>query len=392
MDATVAQFMQENGINDPALQERFLQDARGEGHQQVIQGLLTSGNAHIADEYFQANRLEMTSDKARSIENMMKPELANQLGQNFAIELSQMYVSGASATEIMARKMELVKGRSLDVTRMTDSYYKDYVDALEEDRARRSSEILLSAFNGASRSQFQGELRELYRTDPALALKVEGQLESIYKRNQKAVAGTDKLDSYSQMALYAQLSEAINDPDGPISQEQLIQYATMLPKAEFKQLLNQRQSALKSAEKAKIPAAIINAGIPKSASDAERKNAYKGFVERQLQEWKQQNPGRTPTPEDQRNIVQSASEEYVEVGKFIFMNGTVDAYRAEAAQAKGRKVYPARYRSLLPDVGEADRIRAFDFVQQVRALQKAGDPPITDAEIIEEWRKSGGIK
>lgn len=389
MDATVAQFMKDNGITDPALQERFLQDARGEGHQQVIQGLLSAGNAAAADEYFQANKLEMTTDKAKSIENMMKPELANQLGQNFALELSQMYASGASATDIMARKMELVQGRSLDVTRMTDSYYKDYVDALEEDRARRSSEILLSAFNGASRSQFQGELRELYRTDPGLALKVEGQLEAIYQRNQKAEAGTDKLDSYSQAALYAQLSEAINDPDGPISQDQLVQYAAMLPKADFKQLLKERNSVLKTAEKASIPKAIIDAGMPKSANDTERKNAYKGFVARQLQEWKQQNPGRIPTPEDQQRIVRSASEEYVNVG--VIFNSKVDAYRVEAEQEKGRKVYPVRYRELLPDAGEADRIRAFEFVQQVRALQKAGDPPISDAQIIEEWRKSGGL-
>ena len=392
LDATVAQFMAENGIKDPALQERFLQDARGEGHQQVIQGLLNSGNAQAADEYFNANRLEMTADKAKSVENMMKPELANQLGQNFALELSQLYASGASATEVMNRKMQLVQGRSVEVTRAVDNYYKDYVNALEDDRARRSSEILLSAFNGASRSQFQGEMRELYRTDPGLALKVETQLDAIYKRNEKATAGKDKIDSHAQMALYAQLSEAINNPDGPISQEQLVQYAAMLPKAEFKQLLNQRNSALKSAERAKIPPAIINAGMPKSASDSERKNAYKGYVERQLQEWKQQNPGRTPTPEDQRRIVQSASEEYVDVDRYIIANGKVDAYQAEAAQAKGRKVYPSRYRELLPDLKEGDRIRAFEHVQQVRSFLKPGDPPLSDAEILDDWLRNGGVR
>lgn len=383
LDRTVADYVAKQGVKDPALIERMLQDARGRGHQQVITAYLDNGQASNAEAYFNAIKQEMLPEQAKAVNNMLKPEIANAVGREVSDKLFQMHVAGESETAIFNEKLRLTEGRSHDVVRAIDSFYNDRVKALEADRIQASGNILLSVWNGEQGSGLRDpRLREIDRTDPILGAKLRGQIEAIQKRNAEPVGGAVKQPV--DMALYGQLVDAVRD--GKLtSAEEIAQFAPHLPKSEIKSLMTLQGSLESAAGKARIPTALINAGTPKSAqSDKTRRDAYKGFVELKLQEWKDANPGKVPTLDEQKAIIASASEEHVEVSKYWF-NRTVEAYRTE-----GRTTYPKAFGQLMQGYSADDILAAYSFAQQVRARLTKQDAPVTDAEAIEMWRLSVG--
>lgn len=384
IDATVADYVHKNGIKDPSLRERMLQDARGTGHQQVVGGYLEAGDAKAAEQYFNSVRQEMTPEMAKSVHNMLKPQVANQVGREVAGELFKMHLEGKSEGEIFERKLQLTDGKSKEVLSVADSIYNDQVKARNADRVNQSGDILLSFWNGEQGSGFgDPRLREIDSADPTFGVQIREKMEAITKRRRiEADANRAKeADSPNNMALYAEVVESIRN--GNETPQSIAQYAGVFKDTDIKGLLKLQGSTENAAANYSIPTALINAGMPKSANSTERKAAYKGFVERKLQEWKDNNPGKTPTPAEERAIIESATEEHVEVGRI--WNSKVDAFRAEQG-----KTYPKRLESMLPNASEDDLIAAYSFLQNIRARMTKDDPPVSDAQILMLWQERQG--
>lgn len=384
IDATVADYIHKNGIKDPSLRERMLQDARGTGHKQVVNGYLEAGDAKAAETYFTSVRQEMTPETAKSVHNMLKPQVANQVGREVAGELFQMHMEGKSEGEIFEKKLQLTDGKSQEVLSVADSIYNNQVKARNADRVNQSGDILLSFYNGEQGSGMgDPRLREIDAADPTFGVQIREKMDAISKRRLAAAkaARAGEPDPPGNMALYAELAESIRS--GNETPQSIAQYAGTFKDSEIKTLLNMHASNEKAAGNYKIPTALINAGMPKSADDAQRKAAYKGYVEVKLQEWKDANPGKTPTPAEERAIINSASEEHVEVGRI--WNSKVEAFRAE-----GRTTYPKRIATMLPNASDDDRVAAYAFLQNIRARLTKNDPPMSDADILKVWLERQG--
>ena len=381
IDATVAEYVQKNGIKDPSLRERMLQDARGAGHKQVVNGYIQAGRARDAQEYFKSVEQEMTPETRKAVDNMLKPQVAHEVGKDVAGQMFDMHMNGATESEIFEEKLKLTDGMSPETIRAADQIYNGQVKAREADRVNRSGEILLSFYNGEGGSGANDpRLREIDAADPTFGVQIREKMDAIQRRRLAAAkaARAGEPDAPSNMALYAELTESIRA--GNETPQSIAQYAGTFKDTEIKSLLNLRASSETAAGKYKINTALINAGMPKSADDAERKAAYKGYVEQKLQEWKDNNPGKVPTPSEERAIIASASAEHVEVGRI--WNSKVEAYRAD-----GRKTYPKSMETMLPNANEDQLVSAYSYLQNIRSRLTKDDPPISDAEIIRLWQE-----
>lgn len=394
IDSTVAKYVADNGIKDEALIERMLQESRGLGHKAVIEAFVENGEAQNAEAYYQAVKQEMLPEVAKSVFNMLKPEVANQMGRDISDKLYQMHVEGRPESEIFEEKLRLTQGRGVEVLRATDAIYEDRVRALQQDRTRLSGQILIDTWSGRA-GMGDPRLREIDANDPMLGVSLRQKMFAIQKRNAAEASGgragqTAKVPTSVAMGAYAELSAMIHAGEHPedVIRGEILKHADVLPKAEVKQLLNMQQTVKKEAGRARIPTALINASMPKSANNTERKNAYKGFVEKKLQEWKEANPGRIPTPQDQQAILSSASEEHVEVNKFWFFNSTTEAFRL----GEGARSYPKSFGQLLPGRSDEDILEAYSFAQAFKARIPKGVRTPTDAELIVRWEKSKNIE
>ena len=396
IDKTVAKYVADNGIKDQAIIERMLQDARGIGHRSVIEAYVGNGQASDAEAYYKAFKQEMLPETAKAIQNMLKPEVANQIGRDLSDKLFQMHMEGKSEVEIFNEKLRMTEGRGREVIQATDALYADRVKAIEVDRAKIGGDLLVGAWNGST-SFNDPRLREIDATDPVLGAKLRQQIFSIQKRNAGAGGGPGgaaaaKVPTQVAMAEYAELVEAIRTTDNP-DDKALVTAAIVnsgsLTRGEVKQLLAMQSrveqdadKAMSAASRARIPAALVNASMPKSADNMEKKTAYRGFVEQKLFEWKEANPGRIPDYKEQQAILASASEEHVVVGRV--WNSEREAYRLDG----GVKSYPRSFANMLPGRDDDDIVEAYAYVQNFKSKLPKGVPVPSDAEIIVRWERA----
>lgn len=384
LDKTVADYVSKNGIKDPALVERTLQEARGKFHQSVINAYVENDQVHNAQAYFEAVRQEMTPERAKAINNMMKPEIANQIGRNVSDKMFQMHVSGASESQILEEQLKLTEGKPKEALVVANQLYRARVNALDADRTKIGGSILLSAFNGGP-GMTDSRLREIDMQDPQLGLQVRQKLMAIQKRQAAdAAAGTAVNPARrTDMVVYGQLADRIRE--GGATDEDIIQFADRLKDTDIKGLMNLRAQVNTQAGRQKINSALINAGMPKSANTPEEKQAYKGFIESKLQEWKDSNPGKFLTPEDEKAIIRSASEEHVIVGR-SWLSSLLSA-TPKGFEVAGRPSYPKSFGIQMKGSSDDDILAAYAFTQQIRARRKKTDPNWTDAELIALWQK-----
>lgn len=384
LDKQVAQFVRQQGYTDPAIIERTLQEARGEGHEAVIRAYINDGNAGAAKQYFDGIRQEVTGAKAKTLDRLLKPAVSNQTGRNVAEEMFNMRLAGKTELDIQNYKIRATEGMDLDTIRIADMLYKDRVDAVEADNRQRKGSILLSYLNGEKGSGLSDpRLAEIEASDPLLAAQIKTQLKNAAERRAAGLSGTGKPSRFTDMATYAELTERIRSGE-QLTAEDIVSYSASLKESDQKALIRALNSRDNAAGRAKISTTLINAGTPDSANNTERKNAYKGFVEQKLQEWKEANPGRIPTYDEQKAIVRSATEEHVEVGRF--WNSTKEAYRAEGK----RPTYPKRIEDMLPGYSEDQKLDAYSFIQGYNAQRAKGDRVYSDAELIKIWIEKYG--
>jgi hypothetical protein len=178
----------------------------------------------------------------------------------------------------------------------------------------------------------------------------------------KKVSGGGK--TVTDMATYGSIAERIRSGEELTENDIVGLGEGRLSVSDSKGLMKMLSSRDTAAGKFKMSTTLINSTIPASAKNTEKKNAYKGALEQSLQDWKESNPGKIPNYEEQRAIAASASEEYVAVDNFLLFDRTKEAYQLQGGE---KNVYPKRYRELLPNLNDDQRIEAYSKYQQFRA-------------------------
>lgn len=374
IDGAVANYIQKNGITDKALQQKLRTDALSQGHLAVIEGYLQNNQPSAAREYLNEVKADMSPDAVKKVNRALEPQIETQEGRDIAEKLFNLHLSGKSESAIFEEKLKLTEGKDLRVMQIADSIYNARVRAREEDRRNVSGEIVLNSVQRPLAVNLQSqELKDLEATDPELAAKVRNQLIAL---SNGEGGKTGMKVTHAGMQLYAELADRIDTSDTPPTRGQIASYFGVLPMAQVNGLLSRLDSRGRAASNAKIDPDLVNLGMPKSAKDTRAKMAFRGFVEHRLDEWKTQNPGKVPTLEDKQNIILSASEEHVNVGKI--WNSTVEAYRAGQGQS-----YPKAFGQLMKGYDDDDILAAYAHAQRVR--RSVPNRRFSDAELIRAW-------
>ena len=360
---------------DQKLRLSIMHSVHGEAHEAVVRAMLLNDKVQDAKEYLTANKDEMSSDRFQALQGAMKSEVEADEARDIATEMYNMRVKGASEIQIQQRKLELTKGKSSTTSNFVDNVYGDLVRARETDERRAVGSLLLEAANGGL-SPKDPRLLDLRIKNPALALQVQNAMN-------KQAGGKGSGSKMTDMALYADIADKIRTGEA-VDANDIYGYAGGgLSNADAEKLVGMLEKRNTAAGKFKISSVLIKANKPKSASgNKDRDAAYAGFVESQLAEWKEQNPGKIPTRQEQVEIVQSASEEYVAVDKGWFSRDvTEEAYRMDDFS----KAYPKRYDGILKGWDPELKASAFAAYKKFRAQYPTSKR--TEAEFLVEYEK-----
>ncbi len=376
IDRTVAEYVFKNGITDTQLRQKFLLDARTMAHQSVIEGYMRNDQPKAAEDYLSTVKDGMSVDAVTQAKQALKPQIATQEGRDIAESLFAMHLSGKSESDIFTEKLKATEGKSLETMRVADAIYDDRVRAREKDRRIAQGTVVLESKNiGIENALRSDTLKNLDSTDPVLATKIRNQLVALGE-GQAGKKGTTT--TYAGMQLYAELSQRIDESDVPPSPQEIASYMGILPEKQINALMAKSTSKGKAAERATIDPDLINMGMPKSAKDPQLKMAFKGAVQKNLDEWKLANPKKMPTAEDEANIINKANEEYVQVGTIF--NSTREAYRADPTRS-----YPKTFGQLMKGYNDDDILAAYAHAQRIRQYAPKGSRPYSDAELIRAW-------
>lgn len=363
-----------NDEGDQKLRLSIMHSVHGEAHEAVVRAMLLNDKVQDAKEYLNANKDEMSSDRFQALQGAMKSEVAADEARDIATEMYNMRVKGASEIQIQQRKLELTRGKSSTTSNFVDNIFGDLVRADEKDARQAMGSLLLEAANGGL-SPKDPRLLDLRIKNPALALQVQNAMN-------KQAGGKGSGSKMTDMALYADIADKIRTGEA-VDANDIYGYAGGgLSNADAKKLVGMLEKRDTAAGKFKISSVLIKANKPKSASgNKDRDAAYAGFVESQLAEWKEQNPGKIPTRQEQMEIVQSASEEYVGVDHGMFWRDTTEeAYRMEDFN----NIYPKRYDKIttLEGLGPSQKAYVYSRWQEEKALPRKERRYSSEAEFL----------
>ena len=331
VDKATHHRMDMQGIDGP-VREQFVKAARGGLHATVIDKAITAGDTEFANEYFKANRVDMTGDQRNTVERQLKPATDFALGKGIATEAFQrklqdpqsnaatwmasqttspqvlaaahsLYVQfehekrGADAENLGSSLLMLEqKGNSPDAAaavRSTPAYLNMTTrdKANFEEHARVVQHQALVELRSEDRYQYQKQRQELQEAKEALQEKYNS------PESQDIVVGLLENPKALLAVTPAQFA-AIGLQVGP---------------AQRKSLERAQARAKKEVETVTIPPAIFNGSVPSSFT-APQKAATKTLAEAKLSD-EQQATGKKATDERVAEVIREVAEKAVPEGE-----------------------------------------------------------------------------
>jgi hypothetical protein len=369
------------GLRDPVTREAHLKETEGSVHSAVILAALNADNVGYAKSYYDANKEQMTPQQAKAVEGQIKPAADFARGRDIGLEAYKMQQSGKSGVDIEA--FIASKADTPGVYSQAQSVLGQFQQAAKvDDENSRGTIIEKFAMGGAS----VATMNKLVNSAEYRALTPVQRAATIEYMRKASKEGES--DGASDPKVYAKFLDLVGSPDlATMSRQQIFAMQPQLGKQLTRQLLVEQKSQQSGAAKFSIDTDLINSSIPASAQgDKEKIQAYKGMAESKLQEWKEVNK-KIPTLDEQKAILRSASEVYVEAGRFFGTNE-----REAFNLTEGRPSYPKAFASQVkPILGDNPAVLADAWSYVVGAQQEAKKTKRavpTPAEIIAEFVRS----
>jgi hypothetical protein len=338
--------------------------AIGTLHTTVIDQAIVSGNAKGAAEYLKANRDNLTAEQLKSVESKLKPATDWQAGKGLATQAWARLQAGEKPTDVEAWIVE--KSTNPQEHAAAQSMLTQLQQASDrQDREQRGG--IVETF---SATPTRATMNQLLQSDDFLSLKPEqrGAVAEYLRHQVETNERTRQAERWQSPQMFSKFMDTLEDPNfATKTRADLYSLAPDLGPAMTSKLLAEHKALTEGIRKFQIDKDIIGAGVPqkllKATSESEKAQlkSFMGIVESGLHDWKRDNPGKTPSLDEQKAIVRSANKEYVDFSGWY--NSTVPAYKV----TEKMKAVPK------------------DFVDGARAWAAKNKKPITDAMIIEKW-------
>jgi hypothetical protein len=392
-NVTLADRLDRIGLKDPVSREVHLKETEGGVHAAVILSAINNDNAGYAKAYFDANKGQMTPQQIKGIESQLKPATDFARGRDIGLEAVKMMQAGKSGVDIEAFLAS--KADTPGIYQQAQSVLGQFQQAAKADDANAKGTIIekfslaganTSAMNAILNSPEYRALTPEQRGTVAEYMRGQSRATSEFFRVQNDRAQAKKADDPK---VFAAFMDTMESPEFTgMTRQQLYALSPTLGAPLVKQLLAEQKSQQSGVAKFQIDADMFNAAVPPSAQgDKERTKAYKGMVESKLQDFLETEK-RKPTLEEQKAILRSGSEVYVEAGRFFGTNER-EAY----ALTQGRPSYPQAFAGRAKTIVGNDPAKladAWGFVtglQELARIKKMKTIP-TEAEALAEYVRS----
>jgi hypothetical protein len=377
------------GITDPTSRAVQQKEIEGGVHSAVVIAALNADNAGYAKSYFDANKEFMTPQQQKAIEGQIKPATDFARGRDLGTEAFKMLQSGKSAVDVEAYLVS--KADTPGIHQQAQSIYGQLTQAVKVQDANAKGSIIekfslaganTSAMNKILNSPEYRALTPEQRGPVAEYLRGQARSTSEFNRVASDRAAAKKADD---PAVYAKFLDTLESPEfSSMSRAELYAMSPQIGAPLVKQLLAEQKNQQAGVAKFQIDSDLFNSSVPPSAQgDTQKTRQYKGVVESKLQEFLEVEK-RKPTLEEQKALLRTGSEVYIEAGRFFGANER-EAYERNPE----RKAVPAAFHSQVKGIFGNDIAKmedAYGFVtgmKHIARLKKRTIP--TDAEAIQAY-------
>jgi len=327
---TIANEAKRLGLQGPAL-ELYRQEALGTLHGSVVQKMLTDGKAADAVAYLEAAKGDMSERQINHYAPQVKQAGDWALGEEVGIEAAALPPKDAQA--LISTKTKGNKGAF--AAAQTVLTQREQAAAAAD---RQTKGGLISAF---SDNPTQRTAARLEASPEFLAMTPAAQGEFKEYTRHQAQAADDRArgladraefkarqrwdDNPAALGVFYQLADM---PElGAMTTEQVYSYAPAIGPKLIGVLEQKRRELANGATRFQIDKDLLGEAIPPALlapGNKDQLRAFNGLVERNLQTWKIENPGKMPDLATQTRIARSANQDYVKIGSF--WNDTLPAY------------------------------------------------------------------
>lgn len=385
IDAATHRRMDLLGVNDPALRGEFVKAARGGLHATVIDKAITAGDTEFANEYFKANKADMTGKQIDATERQLKPATDFALGKGIAGDAFQKEIDNPqfNAAQYIADKA----GNNPQVADVAHSLYVQFVHEKDTAQLAQRGAFFKTFYENPNRATMNAivntkEFRSMDDTAQGAVLhtmsqavqSAEDRVESKtyqaetreYQREARADAAARRAEQALSDSLPAvtKTNETIRSPNlTKMKPEEIYGLAPEIGIDNVKIILKAQAQTNKTLNSFQMDRDIVKESKPPSAlKDKSKGAAIDGMADLEAQKFIQQN-GRAPDKDEQIEIMRKVTSKSVSTPGLLW--GTNE-----------KKLY-----EMPPDQ------RNFILSAQASA-EKANVPAPTDAELTAMWELS----
>lgn len=346
------------GLTDPNQIAVFKQQYIGAVHAAAIEGMLNRGEAQAAGAYLEINKGSMSAKQVDALAPVVKKQSDWALGEDVGTQAAAL--DPKAAQDFITQK---TKGNK-------DAYSAAQSVLTQREQAmaaadRQTKGGLVSQFSARPTRATMGKLqttKDYLNLSPA----ARGELDE-YMRHQVQAAEdrarglADRADRIERQrwdenvgALETYYNLAQMPELGAMTAAQVDSYAPAIGPTLTNKLQAERARQAAGGKQFKFSTPALDSAMPPELlkpNNRAKKAAFLGLVEKNLHDWKAENPGKIPSDDDQAKILRSGNREFVRVDAGMFgRNLEVPAFEVpKGTAALPKEDYDTLTKSGVPD-------------------------------------------
>lgn len=400
LDGRVREEAIAQGLTDPdgVLLAGIVKQSRGGLHSAVVDSLIAQDKTADATAYLAKVKAsdDITPEQIKSLEARLKPLNDIAKGGEIGLIGFDKLRKGASNVEVELFIAEQTKGNEQQRQAASSEVQRLLVKQDLDERQVSGGYIKKALQNPGS----IGAVIKAVYADPALAgdaarqVAIVKELQGLQDHND-ARARQRRADTENKPAEQLRVSLAIGKLLGDPatftkSEEQLYSHARELGQAGLHELLTIVRREKKEVGGFKLDQKILDdaavAAVGGESAKADGRIAYKGYVQRKLNEWQVNNPGKKPSYDEELRIIRSGAIPFKEVGKVWGFNDEFKAYQNRTPDA-----LPDAFIKANDKLSSGDKLKKWntptpEFAAKFKAAAKAQGRAPTDEAVSAAWR------
>jgi hypothetical protein len=385
LEDEIVKWGKRQGMTDPNMAQAFAKETKGNFYAALIDKALTDNDTSTANSLYAASKGLLSAEQSRSFSNQLKVGNDFKEGQTLAVQAQQMVAEGKSLAEVelfvatastpgaytaaqtIFGNLQQASKKEQDVafgtvTRMFHDGGSDLaakIKVLDSPEFRKLTDAQRTAFYDYTDTDLRQDITQR-RADIQFGWAAEANAEA---RVSRAEAKTERAlnKKYKSPEAMAKFNRSFSNLKNT-SVEELYALSPDIGITNVNHLVSAKKNIEAGNKPLELNKALLEAAMPpdlKKDSKEAKRDAYIGYAKAALMEWQANNPGKTPTLEQEKAIMSSANAEYTVPNRWV--SGNVDKYSVmdelpsrntgeatakrdilRAAAAKGKTLTPAQ--------------------------------------------------